>query len=153
MADIWHLNTDDGSQGPYSREQLIEWLLSGEITEDWYLWREGFGDWQTIGSTMEFQGWQSVVETASPEPEPEPEQKAVVLEPSVTTVEDVSERPRALAPTSKSSFSGFLKIAVVLLLLAGGFFYLYPPRFFGENSTQLVQLEQIFLSRHELLPP
>lgn len=50
---IWFLYTQKGQEGPYTEQELLDWLKTGAITNDWYVWREGFKDWQKIADTPE----------------------------------------------------------------------------------------------------
>ena len=50
---MWHLYTAEGSQGPYTTAELRSWRASGQITDDWHVWREEFTDWKRVGDTPE----------------------------------------------------------------------------------------------------
>lgn len=49
-APVWYIHTTDGPQGPYSAEQIREWISAGSITGEWHAWCEGMAAWQPIGS-------------------------------------------------------------------------------------------------------
>lgn len=45
---VWFLNTADGHQGPFSPNDLVGMLRDGHISQDWYVWREGMANWQSL---------------------------------------------------------------------------------------------------------
>lgn len=50
---IWYLWTGDGQKGPYTALELSNWKAQGRVTDEWYVWQEGFSGWQKIGNTPE----------------------------------------------------------------------------------------------------
>jgi hypothetical protein len=62
---VWYLYTAEGSQGPYSTEQIAEWKAAGQVGDDWQVWREGQAQWQRLGDTHEF-----LAEIVAPSPAP-----------------------------------------------------------------------------------
>ncbi len=50
---IWHIYTDKGAQGPYTVSEIRAWKNAGQLTDDWYVWRDGFANWQRLGDTRE----------------------------------------------------------------------------------------------------
>jgi predicted Zn finger-like uncharacterized protein len=50
----WHVVVDDQQQGPYTAEQINEYLQAGGINLESLIWREGFDDWVLIKDVPEF---------------------------------------------------------------------------------------------------
>lgn len=50
---IWYLWTGDGQQGPYTPAELLAWKETGHISDEWYVWREGYENWRLVGETKE----------------------------------------------------------------------------------------------------
>ncbi len=50
---IWYLWTREGQKGPYTAVELRAWKDSGNITDEWHVWRDGFSAWRKIGETPE----------------------------------------------------------------------------------------------------
>ncbi|MFH1437949.1 MAG: GYF domain-containing protein, partial [Pseudomonadota bacterium] len=63
----WHIAVDGEQMGPYSVEQMQEMLAAGQIDEETYLWKDGFGDWLPLRDIPEFQqaGRQAMAAAAS----------------------------------------------------------------------------------------
>jgi predicted Zn finger-like uncharacterized protein len=52
---VWYVAVDGGEQqGPYSGNQMREYLAAGNITPQSFVWREGFDDWKAAGDLPEF---------------------------------------------------------------------------------------------------
>jgi predicted Zn finger-like uncharacterized protein len=50
---IWHLVIDREQIGPLTPAEVREKFVRGEVDQETYAWREGFGDWQRLGSIGE----------------------------------------------------------------------------------------------------
>src|SRR5262249_4661910 len=50
----WHLVIDREQIGPVPASEVRQRFLRGEVDSETYLWREGFGDWQTLSAITEF---------------------------------------------------------------------------------------------------
>lgn len=54
MGDtVWYLNSAEGPVGPYAPVDLRQMLAAGQITSEWYVWREGLGEWMKLGDVPE----------------------------------------------------------------------------------------------------
>ncbi|MBL4889960.1 MAG: MBL fold metallo-hydrolase [Candidatus Lindowbacteria bacterium] len=126
---VWYLNTESGSQGPYSADDLSARLSSGEITTEWYIWKEGFADWVTIASVPELLD----------QPEAIPKLPSVqVLEQAAEiplSASSLTQEPEVSTKAAKSK-STWLKSVLVVLLLASavsaGFYHFY----YGQSGDQ-----------------
>jgi predicted Zn finger-like uncharacterized protein len=47
-AESWSVNLSDTDQRTMSSEQIIEGFLSGEVTDDAFVWKEGMDDWMPV---------------------------------------------------------------------------------------------------------
>src|SRR5689334_19916208 len=53
-ADVaWHIAADGQQVGPLDSAELLRRRSAGELEDHAYVWREGFADWQTLGSVDE----------------------------------------------------------------------------------------------------
>ncbi len=54
---VWYVAIEGGEQqGPYTTDQMREYLKSGNITTETYVWREGLEDWKLAGEVKEISG-------------------------------------------------------------------------------------------------
>lgn len=54
---VWYVAVEGGEQqGPYTTDQMKEYLKSGNITTETYVWREGLEDWKLAGEVKEISG-------------------------------------------------------------------------------------------------
>lgn len=60
----WFLNAAEGPVGPYAAADLRAMCEAGQITDDWYVWREGQSEWMRLGDVAELK--------AAPAPAPVP---------------------------------------------------------------------------------
>jgi predicted Zn finger-like uncharacterized protein len=49
----WHAVHDGKQLGPLDSGELMRRRAAGELTDDTYVWRDGFADWQALGSVEE----------------------------------------------------------------------------------------------------
>lgn len=49
----WYVTVDGKSLGPFSSEQVISSLASGQYNESTIVWRDGFSDWMPLGQVPE----------------------------------------------------------------------------------------------------
>ncbi|MBN2341774.1 MAG: zinc-ribbon domain-containing protein [Deltaproteobacteria bacterium] len=57
---VWYVAVDGGEQqGPYTTEQMKEYLQAGNIALESYVWREGLDDWKTVSDVSEISGVQA----------------------------------------------------------------------------------------------
>ena len=61
----WYVTVDGKSLGPFSSEQVISSLASGQYNESTMVWRDGFSDWMPMGQVPEL-GKQSVAPVPPP---------------------------------------------------------------------------------------
>ncbi|MCU0661539.1 MAG: zinc-ribbon domain-containing protein [Myxococcota bacterium] len=50
----WHIVVDGTQQGPYTAEQLKEYITTGSLDLEAYVWRDGFADWIPAREVREF---------------------------------------------------------------------------------------------------
>ena len=54
---VWYVAVDGGEQqGPYTTDQMREYLQAGNIIPDTYVWREGLEDWKLVSEIPEISG-------------------------------------------------------------------------------------------------
>lgn len=140
---IWHLNTAEGSQGPYTADTLRSWLTAGQITDDWYVWKEGLPSWQRIGDTPELTAPAAV---APPPPPPAaPSTPAAPAAKETKPAPAPVEKAKATAPVKVSKPSGgkgksILRIVgIIIALIAISATAIF---FFSPEMTQVI-LEQL----------
>ncbi|MCK9521830.1 MAG: zinc-ribbon domain-containing protein [Proteobacteria bacterium] len=70
---LWHVVASSGEQmGPYSINQLGEFIGAGSIDYETFIWREGFADWQPLQSVEEVMSvLNPPAATSAPAPAPE----------------------------------------------------------------------------------
>lgn len=47
---VWYYNLNGQTLGPVLEEEIRNWLKSGQINSDTYLWKEGLEGWITLAS-------------------------------------------------------------------------------------------------------
>jgi hypothetical protein len=70
----FYLNQNGEQVGPYSEEQIISMVESGELSRDEFSWHEGLTEWQPIHSVV------SLPAPVAPQPAPTPTQLPEVVE-------------------------------------------------------------------------
>jgi predicted Zn finger-like uncharacterized protein len=50
---VWHIVVDGQQQGPYTANQILEFQKAGSLSNDSYVWQEGFDDWKPIKEVPE----------------------------------------------------------------------------------------------------
>ena len=63
---VWHMVIDREQVGPMTVPEVRDRYASGDINEETYIWREGMGSWQRLGSTEEFVEMCQATKVASP---------------------------------------------------------------------------------------
>ena len=53
MNTLWYAAIEGQQQGPFSTEQMREYLQNGTYTAHTFVWRQGFADWQPVASCPE----------------------------------------------------------------------------------------------------
>lgn len=53
---IWHIVVDGQQQGPYTGAQIRQFLDTGSLDAESFIWKEGFDDWMPIKNVPEL-GW------------------------------------------------------------------------------------------------
>lgn len=53
---IWHIVVDGQQQGPYTGGQIKQFLDTGSLDSESFIWKEGFEDWSSIKNVPEL-GW------------------------------------------------------------------------------------------------
>lgn len=76
-ARVWFLYYNDSQFGPFSRQEVERFLSVGKIHSRVYAWKDGMGDWKTIGEISDFSG--AITSTAAPVI-PKPQASSVQLE-------------------------------------------------------------------------
>ncbi|HEX2731124.1 MAG TPA: zinc-ribbon domain-containing protein [Polyangiaceae bacterium] len=46
--DVWTVNLTDDDQQPMTTQQIVEGWVSGKVTDDAFVWRDGMSDWQPV---------------------------------------------------------------------------------------------------------
>ncbi|MBM9615584.1 TIGR00266 family protein [Desulfobulbus rhabdoformis] len=54
----WFVAINGQSLGPFSQQQILSGIASGQYSESTMVWRDGFGDWMCIGQVAELQAGQ-----------------------------------------------------------------------------------------------
>src|SRR5262249_18572051 len=49
----WHIVQDGEQLGPFDTSELLRRRASGQLDDESYIWREGFAEWQQLGSVKE----------------------------------------------------------------------------------------------------
>ncbi|HNW92325.1 MAG TPA: DUF4339 domain-containing protein [bacterium] len=132
----WFLYTAAGSQGPYTAAELQAFLVSGQISTEWHVWREGMAEWQQIAATIELipesepvAGQQAAATESVPVEEPAP--VAADCTPAAVSMPAAAQpaaagglQPAVIKPTGSSTPSattsprpGCITLLCVLLLL------------------------------------
>lgn len=62
----WHVAVNGQTTGPYSHQQLLAGLRSGQFSRAALVWREGFSDWQAVGTVPELADSSSAATQAPP---------------------------------------------------------------------------------------
>ena len=52
---VWFIFVDDHHEGPHAPEAILEFLRTGKLQADSYIWREGQADWQPLNQIEAFQ--------------------------------------------------------------------------------------------------
>ena len=63
---VWHMVIDREQVGPMSVSDVRDRYAKGDINEETYIWREGMGSWQRLGSTEEFVDMCQATKVAAP---------------------------------------------------------------------------------------
>ncbi|MBN2717871.1 MAG: zinc-ribbon domain-containing protein [Deltaproteobacteria bacterium] len=54
---VWYVAVDGGEQqGPYTTDQMREYLQAGNVLPETYVWREGLEDWKMVSDVPEISG-------------------------------------------------------------------------------------------------
>jgi len=51
---IWYVNTNRKTYGPYTKDEIVQMLKSGNVKFNDYLFKEGYSDWDYIYNVSEF---------------------------------------------------------------------------------------------------
>ncbi|MDI7268764.1 MAG: GYF domain-containing protein, partial [Myxococcota bacterium] len=51
---VWHVAVGEEQQGPYTTEQINEYIRANEIDPESYMWKEGMEDWLPVADVQEF---------------------------------------------------------------------------------------------------
>lgn len=68
----WHIAVDGDQMGPYDSAQIQEMLAAGQITDETYIWRDGFDDWLPLRDVPEFGAGGEAQPAAAAAPAPGP---------------------------------------------------------------------------------
>jgi len=64
----WHVAVNGQTTGPFSQQQLLAGLRSGQFSRATLVWREGFGDWQAVENVPELADPGSAAAVQAPPP-------------------------------------------------------------------------------------
>lgn len=64
--DDWTVNLSDDDQRQMTTDELVAGWLSGEVTEDAFVWRDGMGDWAAVPDVPELAEKFAAAEAARP---------------------------------------------------------------------------------------
>ncbi len=145
----WFLNTPDGSQGPYTLDELRAWRREGTLTDDHYLWREGYAEWRRCAEIAELTD--TPVSTSPPAPSPSPAPAPAPIAASASTASTIRvpvKRPLAATPPPGRKR---LVALLLVLVLAGGAYYLFGVR--GADGEHGLERRELDRAAVETAPP
>ncbi|MBL4889899.1 MAG: DUF4339 domain-containing protein [Candidatus Lindowbacteria bacterium] len=125
----WFINTAEGQQGPYSTENIKEWLEAGSVTGDTFVWKEGMAEWVALSTVSEISSPTPVA--SPPPPSAAPPSSTSTAPPAANdapmpqAVSNSNPDPVETSQEAASKKSRMPKIkplyaALVVFLLAGG---------------------------------
>ena len=100
---VWHMVIDREQVGPMTAADVRDRYAKGDVNEETYIWREGMGSWQRLGSTEEFAEMSQATKVASPSmiaPESEP------VDPGFGGEDPVSQWGQAQAADQEPAWGG-----------------------------------------------
>ena len=68
----WHVAVGDDTQGPYTLDELAQFVAEGRVARDTFVYREGFADWTPAASVDELMTAAAVRKRTSTVPPPPP---------------------------------------------------------------------------------
>jgi predicted Zn finger-like uncharacterized protein len=72
-SPVWHVVLDGEQQGPYTAEQVGQFIAAGQLDYEAYCWRDGFADWMHLQDIQEL--YSVVAAMAQPQAQPQPQQQ------------------------------------------------------------------------------
>lgn len=123
-----YLHQNGEQVGPYTEEQIISMVSSGELSRDDIIWHEGLAEWQPIHSVVSF--------PASVAPQPAPVQQAQPASPQSTQVETNVKQGAIIG--------GWVCFALglICMFLSLFMFFLYGPFFLVAFILSIVAMSQ-----------
>ncbi|MDP7011183.1 MAG: PQQ-binding-like beta-propeller repeat protein, partial [Verrucomicrobiota bacterium] len=110
-----HITRGEDSSGPFTLEQVKDYLAEGILLSDDLAWHEGLDNWVSLGELVA-----PPAAPLPPEPLPAPPQEVIPEETQpMQTVPPVSPQPARGAPKAKSKKLLVVGIVVGLLVLGG----------------------------------
>ncbi|MBL4889127.1 MAG: DUF4339 domain-containing protein [Candidatus Lindowbacteria bacterium] len=151
---IWFLNTAEGQTGPHSVSDIKVMITSGQITQEWHVWKEGAPDWQSISAVSDFSDEPEA--PASPPPAPLPPQaQGVDLTKDKVQPEAAVKTETAVAESKPKRSKKFAVYGLLLLLgCAGGYVAMDPTLL--QTTLEMVGLAEpppININRPPIIPP
>jgi predicted Zn finger-like uncharacterized protein len=138
---VWHIAVGDGTQGPYTLDELREYYAQGAVMLDTLVFRDGFEEWQPAGEVPELRmsvpansqtGAQAFAGAVSMGSDPFGERRAAASSPRVSaaqvmegqsehTVQFSLDQIRALSSASAPTNAGPSMVAPRMSTSAGGY--------------------------------
>ena len=112
-----HITRGEDSSGPYTLEQVKDYLEEGILFPDDLAWHEGLDSWVPLGELVATAGAAQPPEAIPAPPQPQEEIPAVIQ--PIQPAEPVSPQPITAAPKAKSKKLLVVGIVVGLLVLGG----------------------------------
>ena len=112
-----HITRGEDSSGPYTLEQVQDYLAEGILLPDDLAWHEGLDSWVPLGELVATAGAPQPPEAIPAPPQPQEEIPAVIQ--PIQPAEPVSPQPITAAPKAKSKKLLVVGIVVGLLVLGG----------------------------------
>ncbi len=101
MGDtVWYLNSAEGPVGPYAPVDLKQMVAAGQVTGEWYVWREGFAEWMRIADVPELSA--PAAAPAPPPQPPVPHAHAAASQPANTKQSGANVLARAVAAKAQT---------------------------------------------------
>jgi hypothetical protein len=116
---VWYVRPPTGGQfGPASADVMRRWIAEGRVTDDSWVWRDGWSDWKSA-SEMLREVRRPAVSTAAAKPTQATEMPAVVVDDDVSTIRTHGRGVGPRKSMAKTLFLVTLLGAISIALLGG----------------------------------